>query len=432
MRTTQIDAAAHAAADIPTARIVRVWLLCFLIVLSDGFDLLLISYAAPGMAREWDIPKSSLGTILSASAVGMVVGLIAQGYLSERLGRKPVILGSLLLFGACSLVSAGARSADQMIALRLLGGLGMGAVAPNVFTLTAEFAPSHLRARMLIAMNVGVPIGGLGAGAAGALLLAEHGWRVLFAIGGVLPLLLAGVVFFALPESPAFLALREARREAPRSGAAAAGAVDPPPVRGGLAALLSGELRFRTLILWMLCGINLFLLYSIQGWLPLILTASGMPENLASLSGVFMGLGVILASLPLGWSADRFGTARTLKVCFWAAAAAFVLTAHFLQAPLSFLLTGCVLLGVTSGGGQLLVTALGTMSYPTAVRATGVGFVTIAGRVGAISGPALCGVLLGAGLSEKWLLILMSVPAAIGALGSGAAQRFDSGRSNAS
>ncbi|MBG6118497.1 AAHS family 4-hydroxybenzoate transporter-like MFS transporter [Sphingobium sp. JAI105] len=418
------------------SRIAKVWLLCFLVALTDGFDNQLVSFAAPGISREWDVSKAALGTVLSASIVGMVFGLLVQGALSDRFGRKPVILYSLVAFGACSFLSVLAQSAVQMTALRFVGGVGMGAVLPNAIALTAEFAPERLRSRMVMAMSVGVPTGGLTAGAISTWLLASHGWRTIFLVGGALPLLLAIAVLLFLPESPVFQILREERQKGERSAAAfrnsasqntasfgrSDGSAQP---RSGFAALIGSELRSRTLILWLVCAINLLLLYSLLSWMPLILVASGTPVHLASLSGVLLNLGIIVASFPLGWAADRFGTARILMLCFWAAAGAFVVTGYALSAPLPVLLAGCALLGLTSGGGQLLIIALLTSAYPATVRTTGIGFASIAGRTGAMAGPALCGVLLGAGMTEKWLLVLLAGPAIVGALASRAAHRFE-------
>jgi len=402
---------------------------CMLVAFLDGFDVQMIAFMAPAIGREWQVEKEVFGLIFSSGIAGMLVGMVGQGPISDRFGRKPMTLICVAVFGACTLACAAAQSTTQLLVLRFLGGVGMGAVLPNVIVLVSEFAPVHLRSRMVVVLGAGVPIGGLIAGALSAWLLPVTGWRPLFIVGGVAPLALLPILALWLPESPLFL-IERARH---RSGAGRdrdekairdlmqRGWRGPPPAEApvaaqGVAALLGPAFRRSTLLLWLICAANMVLFYSMLSWMPLILTSAGTPESLAALSGAMLNFGVIVGCFPLGWAADRFGMGRVLPVIYVVGAALFAATGAALGAPFGVVLVLCALLGCVSGGSQLLLNAFAGALYPTAMRATGIGFAATAGRGGAIAGPALCGFLLAGGLGEGALLALLAAPALAAAL----------------
>ncbi|WP_337187959.1 MFS transporter [Phenylobacterium sp.] len=402
---------------------------CMLVAFLDGFDVQMIAFMAPAIGREWQVEKEVFGLIFSSGIAGMLVGMVGQGPLSDRFGRKPMTLICVATFGLCTLACAAAHSTTELLLLRFVGGVGMGAVLPNVIVLVSEFAPAHLRSRMVVVLGAGVPIGGLVAGAISAWLLPVTGWRPLFVVGGVAPLLMLPVLALWLPESPLFLMDRAKRRVGPgrdsderriaalvQRGWRAPPAAEPAVAAQGVAALLGPAFRRSTLLLWLICAANMVLFYSMLSWMPLILTSAGTPESLAALSGAMLNFGVIVGSFPLGWAADRFGMGKVLPVTYVIGAGLFAATGALLGAPFAVVLVLCALLGCVSGGSQLLLNAFAGGLYPTAMRATGIGFAATAGRGGAIAGPALCGFLLAGGLPEGALLALLATPALIAAL----------------
>ncbi|WP_068874178.1 MFS transporter, partial [Phenylobacterium sp. CCH9-H3] len=280
---------------------------CMLVAFLDGFDVQMIAFMAPAIGREWQVEKEVFGLIFSSGIAGMLVGMVGQGPLSDRFGRKPMTLLCVALFGLCTLACAVAQSTTELLVLRFLGGVGMGAVLPNVIVLVSEFAPPHLRSRMVVVLGAGVPIGGLVAGALSAWLLPVTGWRPLFVVGGAAPLALLPVLALWLPESPLFRIERarrqggasgpkdeEAIRDLVRRGWAAPLAVEAPVASQGVGALLGAGLRRSTLLLWLVCAANMVLFYSMLSWMPLILTSAGKPESLAALSGAMLNFGVIV------------------------------------------------------------------------------------------------------------------------------------------
>lgn len=422
-------------ADPPTARTplrplhLLVVTVCMLVAFLDGFDVQMIAFMAPAIGREWQVEAEVFGLIFSSGIAGMLVGMVGQGPLSDRFGRKPITLICVALFGLCTLACAAAHSTTELLVWRFLGGVGMGAVLPNVIVLVSEFAPAHLRSRMVVVLGAGVPIGGLVAGAISAWLLPVTGWRPLFVVGGVAPLLMLPVLALWLPESPLFLLDRAKRRfgaardrdegriaTLTQRGWSPPATAEPPVASQGVAALLHPAFRQSTLLLWLICAANMVLFYSMLSWMPLLLTSSGTAESLAALSGAMLNFGVIVGSFPLGWAADRFGMGKVLPLIYVIGAGLFAATGTLLEAPIAVVLILCALLGCVSGGSQLLLNAFAGALYPTAMRATGIGFAATAGRGGAIAGPALCGFLLAAGVGEGALLALLGAPAMTAAL----------------
>ncbi len=403
--------------------------ICILVTFLDGFDLQLISFVAPAIARELQIEKEMFGLIFSAGVVGMLIGMIGQGPLSDRFGRKPLVLSSIVIFGIATLGCAAAHTAPAFLILRLLGGIGMGAVVPNIFALAIEIAPTHARSRIVVLLGVGVPIGGLIAGLLSSGLLPVLGWHMLFVIGGVLPLLLIPLVAFSLPESPMFLTDRAERLTGParkrdldavqalvRRGWSRPEMANVPVVRQGVAALFSTDLRRNTLLIWLITAGNMVIYYSLLSWLPLILTAGGTDESKAALSGTMLNFGAVVGSFPLAWAADRFHTSKVLASVLFVGIGVFVAAGLLLDGPLTIFLGICALCGVVAGGGNLVLNSVVGQIYPTTVRATGIGLAGMAGRVGAIAGPSLCGLLLANGLPGGALLASFALPALISAV----------------
>lgn len=430
MAATAIENGAGPAQHAPLRRLhVIVVLTCLLVTFLDGFDVQMLSYMAPAITREWRIDREVFGFIFSVGIAGMLIGMVGQGPLSDRFGRKPLVLACLGIFGLCSLGCAIANSTAMLLIARFIGGIGMGAVIPNVFALSIEIVPARLRSRVVVIVGSGVAIGGLTAGMLSAWLLPMIGWRSFFVIGGVMPLLLLAAAVLILPESPMFLMDRAGRR----SGAAREAdehrvlslvrrgweRLDPPAASAearGVSALFSPELRRNTLLIWLISAANMVIFYSLLSWLPMILASSGTPENVAALSGAMLNLGAVVGSYPLGWAGDRAGTGKILAMALLSGAGLALAAGVLLGGPLAVFLAICLLLGTATGGGQQLLNAFAGGLYPTAVRATGIGFAGMAGRGGAIVGPALCGFLLAAGLGESRLLALFAIPALIAAL----------------
>src|SRR6185437_12328035 len=278
-----------AEAALETQRIgalqVRVAILCALAQAFDGYDISAIGMAAPSLSHAWSAPPAAFATAFVMSNVGVMVGALASGPTGDRLGRKPVILTSLLFLGVFSFATAYAGSIAMLAFLRFMTGVGIGALMPSTVALASDYAPDRLRATVTMIVFAGNPLGGFVGGQLIALLLPSFGWQVIFHIGGVLPLLLFPVLLLWMPESPRFLVARGVRtRAALRIYAAtgidfdaAAGAQHVDVARGSpVAALFSDGYALRTVLFWLMFFASLLSLYLIGFWLPTVLHLEGL------------------------------------------------------------------------------------------------------------------------------------------------------------
>ena len=182
-----------------------VFFMCFVIVLLDGFDTAAIGFIAPSLIAEWGISKPALAPVLSAALFGLACGALGSGPLSDRLGRRAMLLGSVLLFGVACLASAFANSIEQLTALRFITGVGLGAAMPNAVTMMSEYCPDRRRATMINLMFCGFPLGAAFGGFLAAWMIPHFGWRSVLLLGGVAPLLLLMLLLTKLPESVRYM-----------------------------------------------------------------------------------------------------------------------------------------------------------------------------------------------------------------------------------
>src|SRR6266436_4138041 len=289
----------------------------FFIVLIDGYDIAAIAFAAPHLVRAWGVAPGALGPVFSASLVGILFGSALFGWVGDRFGRKAALVGSNLLFGVFTLAAAYATNLDQMFWLRLLAGLGIGGVIPNVVAINAESAPRKLRATLAIIAVGCVPLGGAIPGFVTAALVPQHGWQILFLIGGIVPLVIAVAAMFGLPESIKYMAIHESQRGKMEKLIAAIRPDLHVPANARFviedekqypgfnpAYLFRDGLAVITPLSWLLFALNLMGFFFLLSWTPTLLTAAHLPPTTAALAG---------ASLQVG------GTVGTLAMCGWLA-----------------------------------------------------------------------------------------------------------------
>mgnify|MGYP000010906131 CR=1 FL=1 len=193
---------------------IRVFVLCALTAMIDGFDTQCIGFVAPVIMKQWGIESGQFGLIFAAGLLGVLVGSIALSPLADRVGRRKVIIASAVAFGTLSVVTAYAQTLNELLILRFLTGLGLGGAVPNIIALTAEYAPRRLKALMVVIMFSGFPLGGFLGGMVSSQLIESFGWESVFIFGGLLPLALAVVLLWKLPESIPFLLHHDQRTQA--------------------------------------------------------------------------------------------------------------------------------------------------------------------------------------------------------------------------
>jgi AAHS family 4-hydroxybenzoate transporter-like MFS transporter len=407
----------------------HVWLVAFAfaIIMSDGYDITAIAYAAPELLKQWAITdRSLLGPVFSASLVGILVGSPLFGFIGDRHGRKLAAIGSLAAFGAFTLAAAWAGSLDQMLVLRALGGLGLGGLLPNMIALTGEFAPRRFRATLIIVMYCGVTLGGALPAAISVWLVPRYGWQSIFVIGGLLPLALAVCAWLWLPESVKFLVVRKRREEAVRILAMAAPDADIgpqtvllPPVETVYAGfnpkhLFSEGLAVITPLLWLCFAINTMGLNFLIAWMPTLLIGQNLlaqPDaaivtSLVQIGGTIGGLAVCRPMERQGFWPVAF---------LFAGAIPFVaLIGYAAATSTSFLMAVVFIAGFCILGLQFGLNAASAMIYPTSVRSNGSGWAFGVGRFGSILGPYVGGKLIALNLSVPALFVLAAIPFVVG------------------
>jgi MFS transporter, AAHS family, 4-hydroxybenzoate transporter len=403
----------------------RVAILCAFAQAFDGYDISAVGMAAPSLSHAWNVPPPAFAMAFVMSNVGVMVGALACGPLGDRLGRKPVILGSLLFLGIFSLSTVFATTIPMLAFMRFMTGIGIGALMPSTVALASDYAPDRLRAGVTMWVFAGNPLGGFLGGQLIAQLLPIFGWQVIFTIGGALPLLLFPVLLVAMPESPRFLLAKGSRTPAALRiyaaigvdpGAAAGPAQHVDVARGNtVKALFSEGYAMRTILFWIMFFASLLSLYLIGFWLPTVLHLEGLSPADAVFASSLYSAGGALSVLALGPLVTRFGLERVLTTCL--AFGIVVIAAVALgQLPYLALLALVFVMGICVVGGQLGANGLSSAKYPARMRTTGVGWALGIGRLGGIFGPGLGGFLLGQGWQAPHILLCACITAAVAAL----------------
>ncbi len=423
---------------------IRLLLICASVLFLDGFDAQAIGYVAPAIARELSLPRGALGFVFSASLAGLMIGALLFGPLSDRIGRKRIIVFSTIAFGIGTLATMWAEGTTSLMVIRFATGLGLGGALPNAVAMTAEFSPHRRRATMVMTMFCGFSVGAAVGGLIAAALIPAFGWRSVFLVGGIAPLLLVPVLVFRLPESVRFLALAggadtriaavlgrmfpaQAFATGTRFGAREEAGRGIPVIQ-----LFRDGRTWMTLLFWVVFFMSLLDIYFLSNWLPTVLSDLGASISLAAVIGAMFQVGGVVGALLLGRLIDRFsfGALALTYILAAVAVAAIGISTHSI--PLATLAIFCAGLGIV--GGQTGANALAATHYPTALRATGVGWAFGIGRVGSIVGPMVGGVFLAMQLATESLFLAAAVPALVAALAAialrGAARPHGRGETN--
>jgi AAHS family 4-hydroxybenzoate transporter-like MFS transporter len=407
---------------------VKLVILLFLFMIADGYDLQGIGFAAPGIVKMLHIDRSALGPVFSASLVGMLFGAPLFGWIGDRFGRRPALLWGAAIFGVVSLLTAFAQDLPQLLVLRFVCGIGLGGVPANSVALVAEYAPKRMRATMIVMAQIGLTFGSMLPAVASGLMEGAHGWRPLFIVGGIAPLLIGVAGFFLLPESLKFMVVK---KRAISKIWRVASALDPRlQVNSGSTFVvpgtqLGGAQRFHikqlfgdglmwiTPILWLLYMTFLSANYFLHGWMPILFRDDGLTITQTAVAAAMFDVGGILGALVSSRLVDKYGVATVvvLYVVACPAVAVIGLIGHSLfLLGASIFVAGFCLVGITLSMG-----AVAGVIYPTEVRANGIGWCYGVGRFASILSPVIGGWLIGMKLPISQLFLVPVVPMLIGA-----------------
>jgi MFS transporter, AAHS family, 4-hydroxybenzoate transporter len=395
--TTVIDAAKF------VGRPLGICVLTFFIMLVDGFDLQTMSFVAPELVTEWGVRREYLGPVLTASMIGMAVGSVLLGWLGDRIGRKNSYIVCIAFLFVGSLASAYCVGLWDLFAYRFVTGIGLGGVTPLAATLISEWTPKRVRGLAVSLVIIAVPLGGTVGAEVSQIVIPAYGWRSIFFIGAALPLVFFVLAWYLLPESPKYLAQRPQRH--PELAKALNKLVQqqrfdgtekftvaedaPPPPDNWLKILLRPPYLSTTLLLWAAFAFNTLALYSFVNWLPTVLTSIGMSRE-ASLQGASLfSLGGPVGALAGALLIILYGSrivGSSLALIGGVATAFIGLTMMTLDAstPTTQLYVLIATAGMALNGMQTFLYAVGANSYPTYIRASGVGLAQTISRIGGV------------------------------------------------
>jgi MFS transporter, AAHS family, 4-hydroxybenzoate transporter len=370
-------------------------LICFLMNMLDGMDVMVVSYAAPNISKAWGIGPQSLGIVFSAGLLGMAIGAMFLAPKADKTGRKTMIIICNVLMGISVFGTSYATSVEMLMFFRVLSGIGIGGMLASTATLTAENALSSSKDFWVSFVMAGYPIGAVLSGLVSAIIIPQYGWQSMFKFAGLTSFVTLPIVFFLLSESIQFLGNTPSKKTP------------------NLAALLTPSYKIKTLSLWVAIFMAFATLYFLTTWIPKLAEATGLSGKLAIYAGTVFNLGAFFGIVTQGYLSSKFGLQNTIAGFLILTTLLMIVFGQFNGSSIILFLFGLIGFGIQ--GGFVGMYSLAARIYPTEIRATGVGGAVGVGRIGAILGPLVGGVLIAAGYSIANNFIIFAIPTLIAA-----------------
>jgi benzoate transport len=397
--------------------------ICVMLVMLDGFDVLVMAFTASSVSAQWHLSGAELGFLFSAGLFGMAGGSLFLAPWADRFGRQAIILTCLALISAGMLLSGWAQSGVQLAVLRAITGVGIGGMLASVSVITAEYSSNKWRSTSIGLQATGYPIGATIGGTIAAVLLTHYGWRSVFIFGGLTTAVMIPVVWLRLPESVDFLIakrpagaldklnalLRQMNQPALSTLPDVPAKVPGAAGSGGFTALFAPTMLRSTLLIWCSFFLLMFSFYFALSWTPKLLVAAGLSAQQGITGGVLLNVGGIVGGSLFGALATRLDLGRltAFNLCITAiAVAAF----GSFTSSLTLAFVAAFAIGVFIFASMAGLYAFAPIIYPAAVRTTGMGWSIGIGRIGAIVAPLTAGVLLDGGWSPPQLYYAFAIP----------------------
>ena len=406
---------------------VRLFVLCGLCLLMDGFDVQVMGFVAPAMTEDLGLARAALTPVFSAGNLGILVGALIFTMVADKIGRRPVLIGATIYFSVLMIVTAQATTVEQLVVLRFITGLGLGSIIPNATALIGEFSPKRRRVTLMMAVSVAFTAGAGFGGFVSLWLIPLFGWQGVFYFGGIVPLAIAAAMYFWLPESLQFMAVRgkrqsEVRRWVRRIDPAAASEdavyVASEEQKGGVPAihLFRDGRTSVTLLLWVVNFMNTLIIYSLSNWVPTVIRDAGYTNSQALWVGTILQVGGTIGTLVFAWMIPTWGFVPVLAVSF--ALGSLALASIGVSVPvLALLMLTVFLAGWCSIGAQPGLNALSATFYPTYLRSTGIGWALGFARFGGVVGPLVGGELIRRQWGPDQLFMAAALPPIVALMG---------------
>ena len=388
-----------------------------LLLVTDGFGTQSMGFVAPVITKAWALKKGAITAAVTTGLVGVMLGACGVTPIADRIGARRILVVCAIAYGGLMAGTALVTDLSGLAWMRLFTGLALGGAMPAAIALVSEYSPSRLRAMLVTVAVCGFSVGGALGGLANTLLIARHGWPSVFLVGGIVPIVLAPLLYLWLPESlPRVLAgkasdraMAAVRRIAPHWSPPAAAPVEAPARHFPVVGLFQDGFAVPTVLIWILYFMNLMVLYTLSQMLPTIITDAGMPLSTASFATSFYQLGGIAGALVFSYLCDRFGSRLILPAIF-IGTSVFCLLIGVAGHDTGLVVGAATTVGVFVIGGQAVANAFVGNFYGSHIRATGIGWALGMGRLGAIVGPVIIGALHGAGARPQTLFELCAIP----------------------
>lgn len=393
--------------------------ICFVLNMNDGIDVLVVSFSGSDITKEWGLSKTEMGYVFSAGLAGMMAGAFLLAPLGDKIGRRKVFLISLSFITSGMLLVFFCTSYTQLLLLRFLTGLGIGGILPTMAATASEFSNNKNRDFNVGLVQAGWPVGAIFTGFFCAYAIPEFGWRFAFLFAGGISLLMLIGVFVYMTDSLEFLAKKQPENAQQKindlltkMGHDGIETLPQKPTEqtdAPIKELFEPAYRNSTFKVWVAIFFGFLTLYTLMSWVPNIAKEAGLPFEMATYVGIALNVGAAIGTASMGWVAGRLGLKKTVLSFMLLAFAVMLIYGNFtLNTPMIFVMIFFIGIFVQGGFNGMYPTI--SRVYPTEIRTTGVGFSIGVGRMGAILGPTLFGVLSDAGLSIQILFSLFSLP----------------------
>ena len=399
--------------------------ICTLINMLDGFDVLVMSFAAASVSSEWTLTPYQLGILLSAGLFGMAIGSISLGALADRLGRKRLVNICLVIITAGMFASAYSENQEQLLAFRFVTGIGIGGMLATLTTLVSEYSNESSRGLCIGFLQSGYPLGALLGGIVSVYLIDSFGWRSLFIFGGSLSLIMLPFVFWKLPESLDFLLLRGNQADKSKiqqiltklqiETSKFLHTTEQSEKKADWISLFSSDSRANTLYLWTCYFLLMFSFYFVVSWTPKLLVDAGLTTGQGISAGVYLQAGGLVGAISLGLLGYKFKVPILTSVFFCCGVAAMLFYGLVELSLVSLMLVAAVM-GFFLIGAMIGLYTIAPSVYPANVRVSGVGLAIGIGRLGAIVAPLAGGIILNSGYSTDEIFVIFSIPLILAAL----------------